>query len=144
MRNEEIKIGAVLASSAEHAEITDGSIAPTLMARAGTGGNQLPLVSYEVTKHAVYAVENHPNDSRARIDPDGIVQTLSSRMGTGGNNTPFVLIKNDGRQVINSSGDGIATTIDASYYKGQGLRQGIEREFVVIVDESILDKAKSF
>ena len=39
-----------------------------------------------------YAIENHPNDSRARIDPDGIVQTLSSRMGTGGNNTPFVLI----------------------------------------------------
>ena len=38
-----------------------------------------------------YAVENHPNDSRARIDPDGIVQTLSSRMGTGGNNTPLVL-----------------------------------------------------
>lgn len=41
----------------------------------------------------VYAVENHPNDSRARIDPDGIVQTLSSRMGTGGNNTPFVLME---------------------------------------------------
>lgn len=39
-----------------------------------------------------YAVENHPNDSRVKIEPDGIVQTLSSRMGTGGNNTPFVLI----------------------------------------------------
>ena len=41
----------------------------------------------------VYAIENHPNDSRVGIDPDGIVQTLSSRMGTGGNNTPFVLIE---------------------------------------------------
>ena len=40
----------------------------------------------------VYAIENHPNDSRVTIDPQGIVQTLSSRMGTGGNNTPFVLI----------------------------------------------------
>lgn len=39
-----------------------------------------------------YAIENHPNDSRVKIDPDGVVQTLSSRMGTGGNNTPFVLI----------------------------------------------------
>lgn len=39
-----------------------------------------------------YAIENHPNDSRVKIDPDGIVQTLSSRMGTGGNNTPFVLV----------------------------------------------------
>lgn len=40
----------------------------------------------------VYAIENHPNDSRVTVDPAGIVQTLSSRMGTGGNNTPFVLI----------------------------------------------------
>lgn len=43
----------------------------------------------------VYAIENHPNDSRATIDPSGIVQTLSSRMGTGGNNTPFVLIEQE-------------------------------------------------
>ena len=35
----------VLASSAENAEITDGIISPCLMARAGTGGNQLPLVA---------------------------------------------------------------------------------------------------
>ena len=42
----------------------------------------------------VYAIENHPNDSRITVDPSGIVQTLSSRMGTGGNNTPFVLIDN--------------------------------------------------
>ena len=45
-----------------------------------------------------YAVENHPNDSRCKIDPDGIVQTLSSRMGTGGNNTPFVLIDKGGKE----------------------------------------------
>lgn len=42
----------------------------------------------------VYAVENHPNDSRVTIDKNGIVQCLSSRMGTGGGNTPFVLIDN--------------------------------------------------
>lgn len=87
-----INVGGVLASSADHAEITDGTVSPTLMARAGTGGNQLPLVAYKIRKPRIYAVENHPNDSRARIDPDGIVQTLSSRMCTGGNNTPFVLI----------------------------------------------------
>lgn len=144
-----------------------------------------------------YAIENHPNDSRATIDPQGIVQTLSSRMGTGGNNTPFVLITsmNQGTQngnrtqsqasekreeaaetevkeslcyavdshpmdsrigivdgacpsvtcklaklasdgplvlIMNSSGDGIAAPLDASYYKGQGLRQGIEREYVMM------------
>lgn len=109
-----------------------------------------------------YAIENHPNDSRVTIDPGGITQTLSSRMGTGGNNTPFVLITSmnpdtrsgnrtrppvserkaeaadtEARElfVANSSGDGIASPIDASYYKGQGLRQGIEREFVVMEKE---------
>jgi DNA (cytosine-5)-methyltransferase 1 len=35
----------VLASSAVNAERTDGSISPSLMARAGTGGNQLPIIS---------------------------------------------------------------------------------------------------
>ena len=109
-----------------------------------------------------YPIENHPNDSRAKICTDGIVQTLSSRMGTGGNNTPFVLITSmnpdlpSGNHmkspvserkaepaeteakdlfVANSSGDSIASPIDASYYKGQGLRQGIEREFVIMKKE---------
>ena len=105
-----------------------------------------------------YAIENHPNDSRVNIDQNGIVQTLSSRMGTGGNNTPFVLItstKADSQSgnhtkqpvseqraeaagteakdlfVLNSSGSGIAAPLDASYFKGCGERQGIEREFVM-------------
>ena len=106
-----------------------------------------------------YAIDNHPNDSRVTIDPNGIVQTLSSRMGTGGNNTPFVLITSTNHDsqsgshttsqaneqtaeqcmavardsfVSNSSGDGIAGTLDGSYYKGCGMRQGIEREFVMM------------
>ena len=106
-----------------------------------------------------YAIENHPNDSRVKIDPDGVVQTLSSRMGTGGNNTPFVLITStkagspSGHHtpsqayvqkaetaetevkdlfVTNSSGEGVAAPLDASYFKGQGLRQGIEREYVLL------------
>ncbi len=36
-------IELVLASIAPNAEMTDGSISPTLMARAGTGG-QLPIL----------------------------------------------------------------------------------------------------
>ena len=39
--------------------------------------------------------------------------------------------------VINSSGGGVAATLDSNYYKGCGLRQGVEREFVVIVNESV-------
>ena len=36
-------------------------------------------------------IENHPNDSRVKIEKDGVAQALSGRMGTGGNNTPLVL-----------------------------------------------------
>ena len=36
-------------------------------------------------------VENHPNDSRVKIDESGTCQSLTSRMGTGGGNTPLVL-----------------------------------------------------
>ena len=39
----------------------------------------------------VYSVENHPTDSRVKIDPNGTVQTLTSRMGTGGGNVPMVM-----------------------------------------------------
>ena len=58
-------------------------VSPTL--RGGEGGNQKPCVVTAVP------IENHPNDSRAKLCEDGICQTLSSRMGTGGNNTPLVL-----------------------------------------------------
>lgn len=32
----------------------------------------------------VYAVENHPQDSRVKLRDDGVVQTLNGKMGTGG------------------------------------------------------------
>lgn len=56
------------------------------------GDDVQPTITENGCGAVAYAIENHPNDSRVRIDPDGIVQTLSSWMGTGGNNTPFVLI----------------------------------------------------
>ena len=36
-------------------------------------------------------IENHPCDSRVRLNDDGVVQTLSSRMGTGGGNVPLIM-----------------------------------------------------
>jgi DNA (cytosine-5)-methyltransferase 1 len=65
---------------------------------------------------ATMAVENHPNDSRVKISEDGMVQTLSGRM-----------------ESIN--GD-IAGTLDASYYKGCGERQGVERTVVYGLDRA--------
>ena len=43
-----------------------------------------------IDRPAVYAIENNPADSRAKISYNGVVQTLSSRMGTGGGNAPMV------------------------------------------------------
>ena len=39
----------VIASTCLNAEITDGIISPTLLCRAGTGGNQLPIVTLKRT-----------------------------------------------------------------------------------------------
>ena len=47
------------------------------------------------------------------------------------------------KYVINSSGGGIARTLDGSYYKGQGIRQGIEREYIMVSDDgSGIDSTK--
>ena len=72
-------------------------------------------------------LENHPNDSRVKIRWDGVFQTLSSRCGTGGGNVPMVLgvgIK-----------EGIVGTLDACYFKGPGMRGGIERTMVSQTNE---------
>ena len=115
-------------------KVTSDGATPTLEARAGTGGNNQPIVAYTMqirqgcdggdkgaliqkdksatllannaqylfapvgvdpcADHVpctVYSVENHPNDSRVKIDEDGKVQALTSRMGTGGGNVPLVM-----------------------------------------------------
>ena len=58
----------------------------------------------------VYSVENHPTDSRVKIDPNGTVQTRTSRMGTGGGNVPLILTYDargnvDGKTVNTITGD---------------------------------------
>ena len=64
--------------------------------------------------------ENHAQDLRFR--PLGeTCSTLATNLGTGGNNQPLV---------VNSSGDDVSGTLDASYYKGCGERQNVEREVV--------------
>lgn len=51
-------IVCVLASTCKNAEITDGTISPTLMARAGTGGNQLPIALIRKTENRKTAGEH--------------------------------------------------------------------------------------
>ena len=46
-------------------------------------------------------IENHPQDSRIKIDESGKCQTLSSRMGTGGGNVPMVMeIENMTKKIV--------------------------------------------
>lgn len=73
----------------------------------------------------VYAIENHPENSRVKISYNGVVQTLTSRMGTGGGNVPMC---------IGTDNPEIAGTLDASYYKGVEERNGNERTVVCAVD----------
>lgn len=106
-------------------------------------------------------LENHPQDSKVKLREDGIFQTLDARMGMGGGNVPMVMEYNPtyvfGRQhdvtfddkspslcakmgtggnnvpMIMKSNDGdTAGTLDASYYKGCGERQGVERTVVCV------------
>ena len=81
----------------------------------------------------VYAIENHPNDSRVTIDPNGIVQTLSSRMGTGGNNTPFVLITSTNHDLQNGN-----------HTKPQANVQAEEQCTGVVKDSSVSNLTKAY
>ncbi len=77
---------------------------PTGALRADMGDNQFAV-----------AIENHPADSRVKIDESGVVQTLSSRMGTGGGNVPLVMNE---RQYALTVGEEVANTLTSTDYKG--------------------------
>ena len=45
------------------------------------------------------AIDNHPNDSRFKLEDD-VVPTISARMGTGGNNGPMVMEPTEDKECI--------------------------------------------
>ena len=55
-----------------------------------------------------------------------IHENMAMTLGVSQDQTLFV------PKFINSSGGGIAGTLDANYYKGCGVREGIEREFIAV------------
>ena len=95
------------------------NIAGTL--RANAGDNQLSVV---------YAVENHPADSRVNIIEDGTCQCLTSRMGTGGGNVPLVMepkvFENHSQDTRYKGPLEVAQTVSATYGMG-----GNNQPFVV-------------
>lgn len=56
----------------------------------GVGDDGDPAYTIQAGHSHAVAVENHPSDSRLKINEDGIVQTLDARMGMGGGNVPLV------------------------------------------------------
>lgn len=77
---------------------------PTGALRADMGDNQFAV-----------AIENHPADSRVKLDESGVVQTLSGRMGTGGGNVPLVMNE---RQYALTVGEDVANTLTGTDFKG--------------------------
>ena len=56
----------------------------------GVGENGDPAFTLQAAYSHAVAVENHPADSRIKLDESGTMQTLTGRMGTGGGNVPLV------------------------------------------------------
>lgn len=71
------------------------------------------LSSTSLDETVFIALENHPQDSRAKMAENNIVQTLNGKMGTGGGNTPMVF------------------TIDRAAYN-----QGINAKYDIGIDEN--------
>lgn len=85
-----------------------GNVSRTL--KTPVGGDDIPVV---------YAIENHPADSRVNIDDSGKVQTLTSRMGTGGGNVPMVM-----EPVYCLQGNGIDRA-DTAGCNGKGVKEDV-------------------
>lgn len=68
-------------------------------------------------------LENHPNDSRVRVDGSGTMQTLTSRMGTGGGNVPMLM------DTVAIEGNGQRPS-----HRGEGYR-GTDKEYTLNATE---------
>jgi len=100
---------------------------PTLCIDQGAGKSQCGITeNVSPTLATTHGGEPVVYDASRRHDyePFGdVCETVQAHYGTGGGNTPIVM------ESINGE---IAGTLDASYYKGCGERQGIEREVVCV------------
>jgi DNA (cytosine-5)-methyltransferase 1 len=135
------------------------SVAYTLQDREGkAGGGKGALIAKDLSAtlragfaqtlfQPVYSVENHPNDSRVKIDEEGKVQALTSRMGTGGGNVPMVMqcyskskraqtstdnetwVESDTANTLNAFDVGDVRTTEAvvAYYIGNGQGHDAQR-----------------
>ena len=124
-------------------------VSPMLPAQLGTGGNNTPFVversagfcpeQSEKTRGIGYEEEKAPT-LRAGVTP-GVVSCYSVDQGGGKSScivteeqAPTLTCTHDGAPAVcyGINGD-VAGTLDASYYKGCGMREGKERDVVAVV-----------
>jgi DNA (cytosine-5)-methyltransferase 1 len=72
-------------------QVATRHIAPGERTGFGVGEDGDPAFTLQAAHSHAVAVENHPADSRVKLDTSGTIQTLTTRMGTGGGNVPLVM-----------------------------------------------------
>ena len=82
----------------------------------------------------VYALDQQGGKGGANYMVNTMCTILSDSHGT-----PHAIAY---KNVINSSGGGVAGTLDSHYWKGCGERQGAEREFVAVKKRGVDDLPK--
>ena len=141
-------------------DIDESGKVQTLTSRMGTGGGNVPMVmecfskskraqtdtDYETWKESDVANTLNAFDVGDKRTTEvvlmeayqhhgyresGVCGTLTANQNNG--------VRGDTPLVVDTSDGDIAGTLDASYYKGCGLRQGRERTFVVSKDVAAVD-----
>ena len=111
-------------------QIAESDVCMPIIARYGTGGNNMPLVLTQGDKDDMEPIFLEMTSTKNMVVEDGISTTLTARMGTGGNQVNAIL--DEHRNWVGVGGD-VANTIDANYYKGPG-NNWAPREVVTAVD----------
>ena len=81
--------------------------------------------------HCVAVIENHPSDSRVKMNEEDVVQTLNSRMGTGGGNVPLLIETHPQDSRYRIVGDGKVNQSLLSCVEHDGANGGLVMDTVV-------------
>ncbi len=137
-------------------KISEDGVCQTLSGRMVTGGGNVPMVmgTYQETTGSLCAsgydklgTQEAANDMfvvQSNWDGSQVSPTLTANNANGSQRMPD---KDNFNAVIQAINGDIAGTLDASYYKGCGERQGVEREVVAMTTEmtpKIDEKDKGF
>lgn len=126
-----------LATIAPNAEMTTNGVSPTLLARAGTGGGQLPIILDENDRRNEFGggtVEEpillESNQNHATVQTDGVSTALPASMGMGGGYVPMITEKDKPEEESRSYQEQVGS-LCASGYGKLGTQEAQNDMFVV-------------